>query len=294
LAADEGLHSSKKEQADLMKTLITEPTYKSEQKFHEPQNLTSYHNYIGASNHTKALNITHDCRRYAIFNTTLMQYSHEKWSELWSLVNNPVVREIFFQYLRTCIDSTGVRIGRAPMTAAKAAQASEQCPVAAKWLKSVILDRPNAAAHVPADVDDYDERAAWENDKIKMTFKSRGPIPPAISNLLGDDLEEELIRRESHSQGGNSVKCLLPVDHVTKCITKYVSGQSWLRFNEADLKETFASIGILPGKHRCCLAGQPRRGLYIFPSIEGCIYKLKKKGWMTSLEAGEEVEDLEY
>ena len=94
-----------------MKALITEPTYRSEQKFHEPQNLTSYHNYIGASNHSRALNITSDDRRYAIYNTTLMRYSTEDWKNLWALVNNPVVREIFFQYLRTCVDTSKLQIG---------------------------------------------------------------------------------------------------------------------------------------------------------------------------------------
>ncbi len=91
------------------------------------------------------------------------------------------------------MDTSKVQIGRAPMTNAKATQASEQCPVAAKWLKSVIMDRPNSAAHVPVDVEDYQERAAWDNDKHKMTFKSRGPSPPALTNLVGEALEITLI-----------------------------------------------------------------------------------------------------
>ena len=76
-----------------MKALITEQTYRCEKKFHEPQNLKGYHNYIGASNHAKALNITPGCRRYAIFYTTLMKYGAKKWGELWNSLSTTQLSE---------------------------------------------------------------------------------------------------------------------------------------------------------------------------------------------------------
>ncbi len=54
----------KKDEAELMKTLITEPSYRSEKKFCEPLNIKSYHNFVGASNSYKAVAITSDDRRY--------------------------------------------------------------------------------------------------------------------------------------------------------------------------------------------------------------------------------------
>jgi len=39
------------------------------------------------------------------------------------------------------------------------------------------------------------------------------------------------------------------------------------------------------------LAGTARRGLITFPSIEGVIYLLKKKGWLTAAELAVEDED---
>lgn len=277
-----------------MKALLKVRTYRCEKKFHEPQNLNNYHNYIGASNHSKALNVTPDWRRYAILRTTLMKYGSEKCGELWDLVNNPAVREIFFQYLRTCVDISG-HPKDAPMTDAKAAQASAQRPVGARWLKAVVLDRPTSAAHVPADVDDYEARVAWENDKHKMTFKSRGPTPPSLLNLVGAPLEEALLKRDTSSLGtAQSMKRVLPLDHVAKCVTRYLAGQSWSKFDEAALKETFVNLRINV-KGRCRLGpGPPKRGLLIFPSIEGCVYLLKKRGWMTNKEVGEEEEELEY
>jgi len=131
------------------------------------------------------------------------------------------------------------------MTAAKAAQASEQCPAAARWLNSVIMDKPTVAAHVPADVDDFTERAAWEDDKAKMTFKSHGRIPPSLLNLVGDPLEEALVLDDGTNKGmARSPKCVLPLEHVAKCVAKHFQGQSWVRFDSAELKRNFLDMGI--------------------------------------------------
>ena len=64
--------------------------------------------------------------RYWIKNTVVMQYSDDQWGHLWSLVNDATIREVFYQYLVTCVDTSVIRIGRAPMTAFKADAAAEQ------------------------------------------------------------------------------------------------------------------------------------------------------------------------
>ena len=131
------------------------------------------------------------------------------------------------------------------MTSAKAAQASEQCPAAANWLKAVIMDKPTAVAHVPVDVDDFTERASWENDKAKMTFKSRGRTPPSLLNLVGEPLEEALAVDDVTSKGmARSPICVLPLEHVAKCVAKHFQGQSWVRFDSAELKRDFLHMGI--------------------------------------------------
>ena len=60
---DEGLFVGKMDEAELMKTFITEPKYKSQKKFCEPLSLKSYHNFVGASNSHKAVAISPDDRR---------------------------------------------------------------------------------------------------------------------------------------------------------------------------------------------------------------------------------------
>jgi len=62
-----------------------------------------------------------------------------------------------------------------------------------------------------------------------------------------------------------------------------------MRYNEDDLKRDFKGLGLEPKQAR--LAGTSRRGLITFPSVEGIIYLLRKKGWMTADELTMEDED---
>ena len=182
-------------EAEQFKGLITEETYRSKKKFCEPLQITSYHNFVGASNSHKAVAISPDDRRYWMKNTVGMQYPDEHWGRLWALVDNPSIREVFYQYLVNCVDLTGFP-QRAPMTSSKAEAAAEQCPVVIKWLKTVVLQQPNCAASVPAWVgDDYAQRTAWEDDKLKMTFKNRVHNSRAMRNLLDKGYEKACWQR---------------------------------------------------------------------------------------------------
>jgi len=132
------------------------------------------------------------------------------------------------------------------MTLAKAGVASEQCPVGIKWLKTAIMDEPTCAAQPPTMGDNYDERAAWDADRDRMTFKSRGPIPPSMQHLLGDDLEQALLKADygHNGQPQNVIKCVLPLNHISKCVQRQFQGQSWMRMNEDDIKRDFVSLGL--------------------------------------------------
>jgi len=192
------------------------------------------------------------------------------------------------QYLRTCVDTSAVEIGRAPMTSAKASAASQQCPVGIKWLKTVVLEEPTSAACVPASVgEDYGERTSWEDDKDRMTFKPRGNNNTAMRNMLGEDYEKAALKQDFARL--SSMKCVLPLTHITKLVGKQFVGQSWMRINEDDLKRDFEALGaeFKPAK----LAEKARRNMVIFPCIEGIIYLLVKKWWMTREEADDDLED---
>ena len=255
-----------------MKVLITEPSYRSE-KFCEPLNIKSYHNFIGASKHHKAVSVTSDDKRYWLKITKAMEYSDEHWTALWALVNHACIREIFFQYLCTCVDTSCIRIGRAPMTTAKADATSQQCPVGINWLKTVALEQPSSAACVPITIgEDYVERQAWEDDKERMTFKSRTACNPAMRNLCGDAYEAAALKQDLGKC--SKVKCVLPLNHISKVVSSQFGGQSWMRVNENDLKRDFLSLGAEYKSAQ--LAGKVRRKMMVFPSIDGVIYLNRK------------------
>ncbi len=79
----------------------------------------------------------------------------------------------------------------------------------------------------------------------------------------------------------------LPLDHISACVAARFKGQSWMRDDEDDLKRDFKQLGLEPKLAR--LAGTAR--LISFPSIEGLIYLLRKKGWLTAAELALEDDD---
>ena len=62
-----------------------------------------------------------------------------------------------------------------------------------------------------------------------------------------------------------------------------------MRYNEYDIDLKFVELGLEIKSAR--LAGITRRGLMVFPSIEGIMYLLRQKGWMTAAETILEDED---
>ena len=174
------------------------------------------------------------------------------------------------------------------MTSSKADAAAEQCPVGIKWLKTAVSQQPNCAASVPAWVgDDFEQRRMWEDDKAKMAFQKREHNSCALRNLLDEEYEKACLKEDMQKR--SNVKCILPLNHISVCVAARFKGQSWMRYNEDDLKRDFRQLGLEPRLAR--LAGTARRGLITFPSIEGVIYLLRKKGWLTAAELALEDED---
>ncbi|KAL8717957.1 MAG: hypothetical protein Q9181_008256, partial [Wetmoreana brouardii] len=83
--------------------------------------------------------------------------------------------------------------------------------------------------------------------------------------------------------GRSTVKCTLPITHITKLVGRQFAGLSWMRINEDDLKRDFQALGAEFKSAK--LGGKVRRNMVVFPSIEGVIHLLIKKGWMTKEEA---------
>ena len=67
--------------------------------------------------------------------------------------------------------------------------------------------------------------------------------------------------------------------------------QSWVRFDSIELKRDFELMGIKIQRIRLGGSAKP---LLVLPSIEGCMYLLKKADWKTTNETCAGQEEAEF
>ncbi len=112
-------------------------------------------------------------------------------------------------------------------------------------------------------------------------------LPPSDKQLtchekpsIDEEYEKAALRDDMVKR--NTVKCIIPLKHINACMAARFKGQSWMRYNEDDIKRDFMQLGLEVESAK--LVGATRRGLIVFPSVEEVMYLLKKKGWMTAAE----------
>ena len=81
-------------------------------------------------------------RRCVIINTTKLPYTTDEWANVWGLVKDSAVRELFWQFIRAH-DVSSVQPGKAPSNQTKAAAIAEQAPDAIQYTKHLCLVAPN-------------------------------------------------------------------------------------------------------------------------------------------------------
>ena len=42
----------------------------------------------------------------------------------------------------------------------------------------------------------------------------------------------------------NPIKCMLPINHISAGVAARFKGQSWMRYNEDDIKRDFMQLGL--------------------------------------------------
>ena len=76
-----------------------------------------------------------------------------------------------------------------------------------------------------------------------MTFKSRGPANQAFQYM--ENFDESMLVEDFGRNGRRSkMKCVLPLNHISKCVINHFRGQSWLRVNEDDIRRDLLAIGV--------------------------------------------------
>ena len=104
----------------------------------------------------------------------------------------------------------------------------------------------------------------------------------AFNNLVGEEWEQHALQLDLAKR--SAVKTVVPIRHVTDCVMNYFKGQSFRGTTEDDIVDTFKSLGLKVDLVKKIPAGGTSRRCIVFPSVQGLIFLLKKKHWMSSEE----------
>ncbi|KAL0019351.1 hypothetical protein WJX79_001213 [Trebouxia sp. C0005] len=162
-----------------------------------------------------------------------------------------------------------------------------KAPLAIRWLKSAVMDNHTIMCYVPNDIQGDAERCEYAADIDQFRLKSRCESQQQFSNLIGDAFQEFMVQQDLKKF--SVVKCKVPSNHVVATILQQFRGQRYMGGNEEDFLQAFKDLGIpvnqgakVMNKKKTCI---------VFPSIEGLVYLLRKKNWMTAEEADSECDE---
>lgn len=141
--------------------------------------------------------------------------------------------------------------------------------------------------YVPNDIQGHEERCEYDSDLDQFRLKSRCECTQPFSNLIGDAFEEYMVQQDLKKF--SSVKCNVPRSHVIATVLQQFRGQRYMGGNEEDFLQAFRDLGI-PVNKGAKVMGR-KKTCIVFPSIEGLVYLMKKKNWMTAEEADSECDE---
>ena len=237
------------------------------------------------SNHRKAVEVPNSERRFFL-KVGKQTHNAKRFKELFALAKDAGVCEIFFQFLRT-VDISKIEIGRAPLTTVKLESMSAQAPLAIRYLKSAVMDNPRIMCYVPHDIQGDAERCEYAAELDQFRLKSMCESTQPVSSLVGDAFEEYMVQQDLKKF--SAVKCKVPTSHVISTVLQQFRGQRYMGGNEEDFLQAFRDLGIPVNKSAKVM--NKKKTCIIFPSIEGLVYLMKKKNWMTAEEADSECDE---
>ena len=226
-------------------------------------------------------------RRYVIINTTKLPCTTDEWANLWRLVKDSAVREMFWQFLRAR-DVSSVQPGKAPSNQTKAAAIADQAPDAVQYVKHLCLVAPNDmqprdtlplvgsnSSQLPSAVQLHPECFTIKDRPSDLSTN------PAFHNLLGDQLDKAMLHYDFVQ--ANRICTNVLEKHMYHCIGRSIQGQRYTTLNEKLFRRDLQSLG-LPIGMTTRIAGVQCRGCIVLPSIQGLRYLIKKKGYLTQEE----------
>lgn len=108
---DEALFSGDKKALDRLKSLVTEPTCRIEQKYQPARTIDSYHRFFAASNHDHFAHVEQDDRRFVFLRVSDdAKGNHQFFSQLSNAIDDPaVIDALVYELMNLDISQFNVR-----------------------------------------------------------------------------------------------------------------------------------------------------------------------------------------
>lgn len=266
-----------------MKTLITEDKARFEQKYQSPEVLPSFHNFVVLSNNEKAVQVPNEERRFFMLAAKRKLYTKSEWADLWALVKDPTFQALFFQYLLNA-DASIIHKGQAPMTSFKTKIQAKQAPETIKFLKA-LLDDPALMQRPMADLHSETEQLALRNEfetRGRFLLKSRPNLTETrVFSNLAEEKDWQEFQLKNDLQRNSAMKEVVPYRHVVQCVISHFKGEAYAKVTSEDVFSVMESLGITKANIKVP-AGSSSKRSFVFPSVQGLEYLLKRQNWMTA------------
>jgi hypothetical protein len=116
ICMDEALFSGDKKALDRLKSLVTEPTCRVEQKYQPARTIDSYHRFFAASNHDHFAHVEQDDRRFFFLRVSDdAKGNHQFFSQLSNAIDDPAVIDAFVYELMN-LDLSQFNVRQKPQT----------------------------------------------------------------------------------------------------------------------------------------------------------------------------------
>ncbi len=113
---DEAIFSGDKKALDRLKSLVTEPTCRVEQKYQPARTIDSYHRFFAASNHDHFARVEQDDRRFVFLRVSDdAKGNHQFFSQLSRAIDDPMVIDAFVYELIN-LDLSQFNVRQKPQT----------------------------------------------------------------------------------------------------------------------------------------------------------------------------------
>ncbi len=129
---NEAIFSGDKKALDRLKSLITEPACRVEQKYQPARTIDSYHRFFAASNHDHFARVEQDDRRFVFLRVPDgAKGNHQFFSQLSNAIDDPAVIDALVYELMNCER----RIKREPVSGGVTGYRSQAYPEILDWIR---------------------------------------------------------------------------------------------------------------------------------------------------------------